>query len=69
MRSELEDKYLELLDENFTIKRENLANHDNIRKLVTKVLRLSSDGKNARINSSKSKQNLSTDEDLQIKYK
>lgn len=67
LRCELEDKYLALLDENFSIKRENIANHDNIRQLVTKVLRLTNDGKHSRITSA-SKQNLSTDEDLQIRY-
>lgn len=67
LRCELEDKYLALLDENFSIKRENISNHDNIRKLATKVLRLTNDGRNSRITSA-SKQNLSTEEDLQIRY-
>lgn len=70
-RNDLEDRYLELLDENFAIKKENTSNHDKIRKLVTKVLRLSSDDKRTRPNSSDpsntTKGKLSTDENLKIK--
>lgn len=71
-RNDLEDRYLELLDENFAIKKENTSNHDKIRKLVTKVLRLSSsEDKRTRPNSSDTtnatKSKLSTDENLKIK--
>lgn len=69
-RNDLEDRYLELLDENFAIKKENTSNHDKIRKLVTKILRLSED-KRTRPNSSDTtnttKSKLSTDENLKIK--
>ncbi|XP_037043464.1 protein fantom-like [Bradysia coprophila] len=70
-RNDLEDRYLELLDENFAIKKENTSNHDKIRKLVTKVIRLSSDDKRTRPSSSDptntTKSKLSTDENLKIK--
>ncbi|KAJ6641277.1 hypothetical protein Bhyg_06212 [Pseudolycoriella hygida] len=69
-RIDLEDRYLELLDENFSIKRENTNNHDKIRRLVTKVSRLSSEDKRTRPNSSDThttKSKLSTDENLKIK--
>lgn len=67
-RNDLEDRYLELLDENFAIKRENTDNHDKIRKLVTKVIRLSADDKRTRANSSDtSKSKLSIEENLKIK--
>lgn len=39
-RAELEDKYLRLLDEHHALKQENHANHEKIRKLVTRILRL-----------------------------
>ncbi len=70
-RNDLEDRYLDLLDENFAIKKENTSNHDKIRKLVTKVLRLSSEDKRTRPNSSDTtnttKSKLSNDENLKIK--
>lgn len=69
-RNDLEDRYLELLDENFAIKKENVTNHDKIRKLVTKVLRLSSDDRRTRPNSSDTtmkKSKLSIEENLKIK--
>lgn len=40
-RSELEDRYITLLDEHFHVKKENQLSHDKIRKLVTKIMRLS----------------------------
>lgn len=39
-RADLEDKYLRLLDEHYALKKENHTNHDKIRKLVTRILRL-----------------------------
>lgn len=67
-RNDLEDRYLELLDENFAMKKENTSNHDKIRKLVTKVLRLSSEDKRTRPSSSDAtKSKLTTEENLKIK--
>lgn len=64
-RSELEDRYLSLLDEHFELKKENLSNHDKIRKLITKILRVSSESNRMNLNSSK--QNLTVDEDMQLR--
>ena len=66
-RHELEDRYLSILDEHFSMKKENLTNHDKIRKLVTKILRLTSGSDRQRSSSAHTKASLSTDEDLQIK--
>lgn len=66
-RHDLEDRYLSLLDEHFALKKENVANHDKIRKLITKVMRLSHNDNGSRLNSAASKQQLSTDEDLHLR--
>ena len=68
-RNDLEDRYLQLLDENFAIKKENSCNHDKIRKLVTKVLRLAgTDDKRCRPNSSDvTKSKLSSEENLKVR--
>lgn len=44
-RRDLEDRYIALIDEHFTLKKDNAANHEKIKKLATKLLRISADGK------------------------
>lgn len=44
-RQEFEDRYIALLDEYYALKKENAANNQKIRKMATKLLRLSAEGK------------------------
>lgn len=44
-RRELEDRYIALMDEHFAVKKENAFNNEKIKKMATKLLRLSSEGK------------------------
>lgn len=44
-RRDLEDRYIALMDEHFALKKDNAINHDKIKKLATKLLRMSADGK------------------------
>lgn len=44
-RREFEDRYIALLDEYYAIKKENAANNQKIKKMATKLLRLSAEGK------------------------
>lgn len=70
-RAELEDRYLSMLEELFSVKKENILNHDKIRRLITKIIRLTTVGggdSKIRINSASTKQTLSIDEDMQIRY-
>lgn len=73
-RVELEDRYITLLDEHFCVKKDNLLNHDKIRKLVTKIMRLSGEtnaaaaaGSSSVRALSASRANLTHDEDMQIR--
>lgn len=44
-RREFEDRYIALLDEYYALKKENAANNQKIKKMATKLLRLSAEGK------------------------
>lgn len=44
-RRELEDRYIALVDEHFALKRESANNNEKIKKMATKLLRLSAEGK------------------------
>lgn len=44
-RRELEDRYIALVDEHYALKKENAANNEKIKKMATKLLRLSAEGK------------------------
>lgn len=44
-RRELEDRYIALVDEHFAVKKENALNNEKIKKMATKLLRLSAEGK------------------------
>lgn len=45
-RREVEDRYIALLDEYYALKKENATNNQKIKKMATKLLRLSTEGKN-----------------------
>lgn len=44
-RRELEDRHIALVDEHYALKKENAANNEKIKKMATKLLRLSAEGK------------------------
>lgn len=44
-RHELEDRYIALMDDHFALKKDNANNHEKIKKMATKLLRLSAEGK------------------------
>lgn len=44
-RRELEDRYIALMDHHFALKKENANNHEKIKRMATKLLRISADGK------------------------
>ena len=64
-RRDLEDRYIALMDEHFTLKKENAVNHEKIKKLATKLLRLSADGKSR---GAAFPQQLSPNENLEIQF-
>ncbi|GAB0092622.1 hypothetical protein DMENIID0001_076290 [Sergentomyia squamirostris] len=64
-RRDLEDSYINLCDEHFTLKRENHANQEKIKRLITKLLRITSfDMKST---SNRSRETLSVEERVQLR--
>ncbi|XP_059612682.1 intraflagellar transport protein 74 homolog [Phlebotomus argentipes] len=64
-RRDLEDSYISLCDEHFTLKRENHANQEKIKRLITKLLRITSF--DIKSTSNRSRETLSVEERVQLR--
>ncbi|XP_055701850.1 uncharacterized protein MCAP_0864-like [Phlebotomus papatasi] len=64
-RRDLEDNYISICDEHFTLKRENHANQEKIKRLITKLLRITSF--DIKSTSNRSRETLSVEERVQLK--
>lgn len=71
-RRDLEDNYINLCDDHFALKRENHANQEKIKRLITKLLRLTSSSLSefrsnlGSVPLNKSRESLSMEEKMQI---